>query len=191
MPSWLDAVINFLNENSGAITALATVILTAITWRYVRLTKMMLRASNIPVVRLFLYAREYNITLCVQNIGIGFARDIKFTGDLSFKPIAPLSKRDVTLKELEPFKSRIDYLAPGQKIETVLFLRDDMARVPNHKFDITVTYRDLANTKNQKTFTFEIGNWGNMDQFGSPHTDDIANALAEIAGKLENMTRQL
>ena len=81
MPSWLDAVIDFLNSNSGAITALATVILVAITWWYVRLTKMMLKASNIPVVRLFLHAGEYDITLCVQNIGIGFARDIKFTGD--------------------------------------------------------------------------------------------------------------
>ena len=185
----MEPIINFLNENSGAITALATVILAAITWRYVQLTKMMLKASNIPVVRLFLYAREINVTLCVQNIGIGFARDIKFTGDLSFQPITPLSKRDVTLGELEPFKSRIDYLAPGQKIETALFLRDDMARVPNHKFDITVTYRDLANTKNQKTFTFEIGNWRNTDQFGSPHTDDIAKALEAIAGKLEDITR--
>ena len=27
---------------------------------------------------------ENNITLCVENIGTGFARDIKFTGDLSF-----------------------------------------------------------------------------------------------------------
>ena len=130
----MEPIINFLNENSGAITALATVILVAITWWYVRLTKMMLKASNIPVVSLFLHAGKSDITLCVQNIGIGFARDIKFTGDLSFKPINPLIERDVTLEELEPFKSRIDYLAPGQRIETFLFQRGDLARVPNHIF---------------------------------------------------------
>ena len=43
LPLWLDSVINFLNDNSGAITVITTVILVIITWRYVRLTKLMLK----------------------------------------------------------------------------------------------------------------------------------------------------
>ena len=62
-----------------------------------------------------------------------------------------------------------------------------MDRVPDHNFDITVTYKDLANIKAKKTFTFEIGNWGNTDQYSSPHTDETAEALENIARILENM----
>ena len=108
----------------------------------------------------FLHAGEYDITLCVQNIGIGFARDIKFTGDLSFKPINPPIERDVTLEELEPFKSGIDYLAPGQRIETFLFQRGQFWRVsPIIYLTSLLPIGILANIKDQKTFTFEMGNW--------------------------------
>lgn len=196
MPSWLDPTIKFLNENNGIITAIATVVLVGITWWYVRITKQILKATNIPIVRLFLHAGEYDITLCVQNIGIGFAREIKFTGDLSFKPIRRIIQRkdkeqrveeDPPLKELEPFKSGIEYLGPGHKIETFLFRRGDLNKLPNHTFDIVVTYKDLAGVKETKTFPFEIGNWDNTDQFGSPHTDETANALQKISRILDSM----
>ena len=183
----MESIINFLNENSGAITALATVVLVAITWWYVRLTKMMLKASNTPIVRLFLYSSQHSFSLCVQNIGTGFAHDIRFTGDLSFKTLNFMGESDVPLEELEPFNNGIEYLGPGHKIETFLFDRADLACVPDQTFDITVTYKDLANIKDEKTFTFDFGNWGKTDQFSSPQVDETANALEEIARILENM----
>ena len=184
--SWLEPIITFLNDNSGAITAIATVVLVTITWRYVQLTKQMLKAANTPIVRLFLHGSRHSFTLCVQNIGTGFARDIKFTGDLSFKTLNFIGESGVPLEELDPFNNGIEYLGPGHKIETFLFDREDLDRVPDHNFDITVTYKDLANIKAEKTFTFEIGNWGNTDQYGSPHTDETAEALEDIARILEN-----
>ena len=155
LPLWLDSVINFLNDNSGAITVITTVILVIITWRYVRLTKLMLKASNTPVVRIFLHASGFSITLCVENIGTGFAQDIKFKGDLSFKPTEP---GEATIGELNPFKDGIDYLGPGHKSETFLFHRGELTQLPNHTFPITVTYKDLAGFKDEKTFTdFTVG----------------------------------
>ena len=171
MPSWLESTLKFLNDNSGAITALATVILVVITWWYVRLTKMMLKTSNTPVVRIFLHASESSITLCVENIGTGFAQDIKFKGDLSFKPTQPSG---ATIGELNPFKDGIDYLGPGHKSETFLFHRGELTRLPNHTFPITVTYKDLAGFKDEKTFIFEIGNWDNTDQ------SDIYQSYQEV-----------
>ena len=185
--SWLESIITFLNDNSGAITAIATVVLVAITGWYVRLTKHMLKATNTPIVRLFLHGSKHSFTLCVQNIGTGFARDIKFTGDLSFKTFNFMGESEVPLEELEPFNNGIEYLGPGHKVETFLFGREDLMSVPDHNFDITVTYKDLANIKDEKTFTFEIGNWGNTDQYSYPHTDETANALEDIARILENM----
>jgi hypothetical protein len=177
LPSGLDATIKFLNENNGIITAIAAVVLVSITWRYVRITKRILKATHIPIVRLFLHTDAYDITLCVENIGMGFARDIKFTGDLSFKPIRRIIRRkykkqrveaDRPLKELEPFKSGVGYLGPGHKIETFLLRRVDLNKLPNHTFDIVVTYKDLAGVKETKTFPFAIGNWNNRAQLDSP-----------------------
>ena len=103
-------LISWLNANSGAITTIATLILVSITAWYVYLTRQMLKAANTPVIRMFLHARGHSISLCVENIGTGFARDIKFTGDLSFKPFKTIGESEATLEELEPFKSGIRVL---------------------------------------------------------------------------------
>ena len=178
-------LISWLNANSGAITAIATLILVGITGWYVYLTRQMLKVANTPVIRMFLHTRRNNITLCVENIGTGFARDIKFTGDLSFKTLNSFGESKATLGELEPFKSGIEYLGPGHKVERFLFHRNDFQRVPNHTFDIIVTYNDLGIAKEKKTFSFEIGNLDNTDQFGSPHTDDVATAVERVSGTLD------
>ena len=111
MPSWLDSTINFLNENNGIITAIATTLLAYITWRYVRLmkkyvqltqenvrlTRDMQEASYKPevVVRLLRkgvrsvqvapteITHNPTVILSVKNVGPGVARKIKFQGDLS------------------------------------------------------------------------------------------------------------
>ena len=182
---WLEKFFTFLKVNNGIITAFATVFLTGITWWYVYLTRLMLKAANTPVVRMFLHASEDSITLCVQNIGTGFARDIKFKGDLSFKPRRP---ENVKLKDLKPFKDGIPYLGSGDKSETFLCHRHALGDLPAHRFDITVFYKDLANFKDDDTFTFEIGNWDNTDQFGSPHTDDSTSAIERVAAALNRMS---
>ena len=66
-------LISWLNANSGAITAIATLILVGITGWYVYLTRQMLKVANTPVIRMFLHARGHDIFLCVENIGTGFA----------------------------------------------------------------------------------------------------------------------
>lgn len=150
MPSWLDSIFNFLNSNSGAMTVFITFALAGITFWYTYLTKQMLKSTNTPVVQLFLHDSGNSITLCVQNIGIGFARDIKFTGDLSFKAFNRMESGETPLEDLEPFKSGIDYLGPGHKTETFLFHKEHLERVPNHTFEITVVYKDLADVKEKK-----------------------------------------
>ena len=45
-------LISWLNANSGAITAIATLILVGITGWYVYLTRQMLKVANTPVIRI-------------------------------------------------------------------------------------------------------------------------------------------
>ena len=120
---------------------------------------------------MFLHDREGDIFLCVENIGTGFARDIKFTGDLSFKPTFwNNNSRDKPLKELEPFKSGIPYLGAGHKQERIISSTQEFLSLPKQAFDIIVTYNDLGIAKEKETFSFEFGNSDNTDQFSSPYT---------------------
>ena len=188
--SWLSSVSEFLNGNSRAITAIATLILVGITAWYVYLTRQMLKIANTPIIRMFLHASEYPIFLCVENIGTGFARNIQFTGDLSFKPTSwNDNDRDKPLKELEPFKSSIPFLGAGHKREIPISNTAEFGSLPKHAFDIVVTYNDLGIAKEKKTFSFEIGNWDNTDQFGAPHTDEVATAVKGVSGTLDRLIR--
>ena len=181
-------LISWLNTNSGAITAIATLILVGITGWYVYLTRQMLKVANTPVIRMFLHNHGHSISLCVENIGTGFARNIQFTGDLSFKPTSwNDNNSDKPLKELEPFKSGIPYLGAGHKQERIISSYGAFGDSPKHAFDIIVTYNDLGSAKETKTFSFEVGNWDNTDQFGSPHTDEVATAVEGVSRNLDRL----
>ena len=171
---------------SAVVTAGATLVLAFITRRYVRLTNEILKATNKPEVILFLNLNSAASTMLhVQNIGTGYASDVTFTGDLSFKPTVP---GDKSLKETEPFKSGIKYLGPGQKIESLLFILEHAGSVPVHSFTIGVSYRDSANTLHKNSFRFDIGNWmSNSRQFIHPQTDEIEHTLKNINQNLRQI----
>ena len=121
MGSLIENISTIIVAFSAFVTAGATIVLAVITKRYVRLTQGILKATNKPKVILFLRHSRYSIRLCVQNIGTGYASDVDSSGDLfSFKTIPTVSGDDGTLlKDLEPYKSGINYLGPGYKIDTV------------------------------------------------------------------------
>ena len=174
---------------SPFVTAGATVVLAFITLRYVRLTQEILKATNKPEVIIFLREKDDSIILCIQNIGTGYASDVKFTGDLSFKPHA---SGDKTLEELEPFKSGINYLGPGHQIEGFLFpnlFPNNVGVRFNESLNITVVYKDSANTEYDKTFTFELQEWENVKHFISPQNSEITSELKRIANILEQNKR--
>ena len=160
----LGSIIGYLNSNSGLIAAIATVVLVGITWRYVRLTQEILKATNNPEVAVFLNAERGStiVELCVENIGTGYASDIKFTGDLSVKPTLTPEK---TLEEVEPFKSGIDYLGAGYGTKTPFFLVDEVFKPPEQSFYIVVSYRDSTEAPHKKKFTFVVGTWRSSRQF--------------------------
>lgn len=188
--SWLTSVIEYLNENSGAITAATTVVLVGITWWYVRITKDILQATNKPKVILFLRYSHRVITLCVQNIGTGYASDVEFGDNLSFKTIDRFGREGKVLEDIEPFKSGINFLGAGHKIDTSLCDGGDVRNLEKRSFNILVSYKDSAGKTFKQLFPFDLGNWGNTSQFITPYTDNVANAIEKVAGQLEQMTRR-
>ena len=93
----------------------------------------------------------------------------------------------LTLGELEPFKSGINYLGSGYKIETYLFPGGRVRDVPEKSYDIVVTYKDSRGAEEEEPFSFYFGNWANTSQFVFPQKDDASNRLGRIAGAIENI----
>ena len=193
--SWLD----FLNSNSGAVTglttivvAIATVVLVIITFWYAKTTDKILGASNKPEILVSLVPHEIytnSIYLCVQNIGTGFASDIKLTNNRSFIPRLPGNK---PLEEFGIFKRGINYLGPGNKIQIFLFWTPELPRLSTQSLTVTVNYKHCKPKKGIE-FVLDFNVWEGVGQHSQLEPiaeiekvlkNDIANALKGIERKL-------
>lgn len=193
----LNSFINFLNENSGAITAAATAILACITLWYVLVTQKimktsqeMLRVANTPEVQVSLlyghdtFAQIPTIDLCIQNIGSGFAHDLKFSGSItSFK--SKFSEK--MLGEYDIIKNGVSHLGPGKRYQITLLDVVGNVPLPKEPFEMIVTYKDSA--KNEKNETFSIDFTKNIGyrQLGDPSFESIADSLQTISQSLLNI----
>ena len=174
----------WITITTAIISTGTAIFLAVITWRYVRITKDILKATNKPEVIIFLHYQNSNFKLCVENIGTGYASNIDFSGDLSFTPDLPDAK---PLRETEPYKNGIKYLGSGHKIETYLCGWGYIETLQKRSFHIEVSYKDSRGTPDRETFFFDLGNWQDTSQFISPQTDDVANAVEKVAKNLEQI----
>ena len=185
---------------SPFVTAAATIVLAWITWRYVRLTKEyvhltgeILKASNKPEILVSLVPHEIytnSIYLCIQNVGTGFAADIKLTCDPSFDSLLPDNR---SLKEFGIFKKGIDYLGPGNKVQIFLFWTHCLPTLPTQSLTIAVNYKDCE-PKNGIEFLLDFTMWEGVGQqftqlepiaeIEKVLKGDIAEALKGIERKL-------
>ena len=155
----LGSIIGYLNSNSGLIAAMATVVLVGITWRYVRLTDSLLKATYKPQIFVFLHYGEFIGSsgssihwqnICVKSIGAGLAREVMFGGDLSFK-----TEISTPLKEISFIKNGIDALAPGQEMDERVRIKYE----PDGEYPpvlITVAYKDSIGDDYDGEFTLDF-----------------------------------
>ena len=155
----LGSIIKHLNTNSGLIVAIATVVLVGITWRYVRLTGSLLKATYKPQIFVSLRYEEFIGSsgsslhwqnICVKSIGAGLAREVRFGGDLSFR-----TEISTPLKEIGFIKNGIDALAPGQEMDE----RVPIEFEPDEEYPpvlITVAYKDSMGGDYKDEFTLDF-----------------------------------
>ena len=175
------------------LTAAATIVLVGITWWYARLTQKILKATNKPEVIIFLrFNNDRTISFRIENIGTGYASDVKFAGDLLFHKARHQfpGEEYKPIEEFPPFKNGIPYLGSGHKIDTLPLFSiyvEEEDHLPKHAISIKVSYKDSTGTPDDKTFFFEPRNWEDRSQFTSPQSNDIADELGRIAGYLEDI----
>ena len=170
------------------LTFITTLILAGITLWYVILTRQMvkisqemLNVSNTPEVRVFLTSGMIldSITarnLCIQNIGTGFAFDIKFSGNFNSQQA-----------ERRIIKDGISYLGPDKRYEIPTFSSYKSKDPPENILTINVVYTDSTKKPHRKTFHLNFRKVEDYPQIGDPSLESIARSLRSINDNLMRM----
>ena len=192
-------VITWLNSNSGAITgiaamitAVATIVLAIITWRYVHLTNHLLKTTtNTPKIAIFLGRENTGMgsdMLSVENIGTGPAYDIRFKTDLSFLIYGLNDPRKNTLGDVGFLRDGINYLPPGGKMLRSLSLSHRLDELKETPLNISVTYKDSDKNGYPDRFSLDFGEIINSSHDRSP-LHDIRHTLRNIGQDLKRGQR--
>ena len=154
-------MIEWLTVITGVIVAIGTAALAVITWRYVRLTRQLVEASDKPEIIVYLRASPTLIrdnlqvnetTLCVKNVGSGVARKIEFGNNLSFAPYG-----GEPLENIGFLKNGIDVLAPGQeRRQNQPSVADPFGDLSQLQVTIPVNYEDSRGTKYSDAFSLDF-----------------------------------
>lgn len=180
-------IIDWLNANDGAIMGIATIVLVSIIGYYAYLTRRLLKINDTPEIAVSLCPHEAHIhcvMLCIENIGTGAARDIRFQTNLSFKPDGERALEDVSF-----LRNGIGYLGPGQKREhflvSIIDKLDDLKKTP---IEIGVTYTDTLKKVYQCAFHLDFGENDGYARVGKPPLFEIAEAAQSIKRNLHHLT---
>ena len=179
-------IIEWLNANSGAIIGIAIVVLVGVIGYYAYLTWRLLKANNTPEIAISLRPHEAHINLvmlCIENIGTGAARNLRFVTNPSSIPYL-----DIPFEKIGFLKSGIAYFEPGRKIEqfiaSVTNKFDDLKQMP---FEVSLTYRDSINQKHKRAFQLDFGVNEGFSQIDKPPLFEIAKATKDIQRDIRNI----
>lgn len=188
--------INWLNSNSAAITAAASVVLTGITayyafltWHLVQENRELREEHNRPRVAIATSLHEAHINivhLVIENIGQGPAYEVKFDTNRDVRLSQGRSLREVGL-----FKGGVRFLPPRQRLE--LFLHNAVGAVDDFKsspLEITVRYKDsVGREASPEKFVIDLSEYENLRKAGKPPLYKLADSLEELNKNLSSFLR--
>ena len=172
-------IIDWLNTNSGAIIGIAIVLLVGVISYYVYLTWRLLKANNTPEIAISLRCHEVHVSLvmlCVENIGTGAARNLRFVTNPSSIPCL-----DIPFEKIGFLNGGIAYFEPGRKIEqflvNVMDKYDELKQIP---LEITVKYKDVVDREHESTFHLDFSENEGFSHIGRPPLFEIAEATKKL-----------
>ncbi|MFA5128665.1 MAG: hypothetical protein WC445_01710 [Patescibacteria group bacterium] len=191
-------IVNWLNNNSGFVQAVATLLLVVITayyaWQTKRTVQLMSKTeeeNRRPRIAVFIAQREdwlNLIELVIGNYGNGIARNISFIVDGNLT----LFNEKENLNEIEIIKNGLPTLAPQQTIKIPLLSL--VGRVDDlQKKDVTISleYSDhsLEHTYNDK---YLMGFKSLVErQLGTPPIYEMAKNIEGINKGVEKISREI
>jgi hypothetical protein len=192
--TWL---LDFLNRNSGALTALfslvvsaATVFYAVLTRRLVSETARMREAQTEPSVAIRIEPHEAHlniIMLVIENVGPGPAYDVSLTCEPDF-----IMHRAQPVSGLGFFKHGFKYLAPGQRLRTFLTSiagkGDEISDLGGrYRFEIKVSYRSALGAKYKGSYPIDFLHLLGMSTLGTPPLHQIADNVKKLAESVSHL----
>ena len=186
--------LEFLNQNSGALTiifsalvAIATVVYAFLTWGLVSETRKLREAQTEPKVFISIQPREQWINfidLVIQNIGFGPAYDINFEVCPDFE-----YANGKFLSGLGLVKNGLKHLAPAQKLQFFFTsLVENFEEKTKTFFEIRVTYRNALGRVYEDTYLIDFSSLIGLTQLGEPPMHSIANDIKQIKDDIRHLS---
>ncbi|NQT71121.1 MAG: hypothetical protein HQ552_16270 [Desulfobacteraceae bacterium] len=186
----LSETLAYLNSNSGALTVVFTAVVTIstvayaiLTWNLVSETRRMREVQTEPKIEITLNSLDFAINivrLYVRNIGLGPAKNIRFTSHIT-------SGGKAAEKLLEEFnktnflKVGLKYFGPGHELHSgyTQMTKDFDAKIASVLI-YDVEYESVTGKKYKDQITIDISERKGMNQLGKPNLYAIAKSIEAI-----------
>lgn len=183
-------IIAYLNSNSGALTVVFTAVVTISTVAYALLTrslvsetKKMREVQTEPRIEITLKPLDFAINIVrlrVRNIGLGPAKNIRFTSNISSggegaeKLLVEFNKANFLIAGLK-------YFGPGHELHAGYtdITKDFDAKVAS-VFVYHIEYESVAGKKYRDQITIDVSELQGMNQLGKPNLYAIAQSIETI-----------
>jgi hypothetical protein len=187
-------ILEFLNLNSGAVTAISTVFLTIITFVYVLLTRsisketeMMRKAQTAPNISVTIQSEEESINLIdliIKNIGLGPAYNVKFEINPDFEDRFLSGK----LSDIGFIKNGLPYFAPNQEFKILLtnITENDEEKLKK-AFEIEITYESNIHEPYSNTYLIDFSQQCGLSS-GEPPLYRIADDIEQIQKDINHIS---
>ncbi len=196
-----DCVVTFLNDNSGAVQSIATVVLVAVTAYYAKQTQRTAstmeeseESQTRPQIAIFLSQKDENLSLIdlvIANYGNGLARNIKFS-IIGKNFVLDLAREQKTIKSFRVLKNGIKTLGPGQEYRA--WLMSVIGRVDelqSSRTNVRVKYEN-ADGKRKYSDSYRL-DFNSLPEYqlGKPVEYKIAEGVEKISKSAERIERKI
>ena len=185
--------LTFLNDNSGAISVIVTIVLAIFTIHYARLTRrsqaLVEKLIDNPKVVASLRNDEVNssfLIVCVENVGTGTARNVRFQTNFSFQVMG-----DISLEDIGFLKKGIDYFGSGQKYEfpiNIIMGKEAWEELMQTPLAITITYLDSADEEHEEKAYLDFGAFDSVPLVKTP-IEAIVGTTKEMVKATKEMVK--
>jgi hypothetical protein len=187
-----------LNKNSGALSAVfsgvvtvATVVYAWLTARLVDETRQMRKVQTEPRVEVSYRLRDEWINLIdisVRNIGLGPAYDIKLEARTESNTTGATLLLQA-LNKLASFSKGLSYVGPGQEYSSFwASMTDGDATKIDSRLVVTCSYRSTTGTNYRHECIVDLSELKGSSRIGEPPLHKIAKHIEQIEKDLTKMT---
>ena len=194
----MNDLLQYLNQNSGALTVVFTAIVTLSTIVYAVLTaflvietKKMRKVQTEPIIEIVVEPLEQAINIIrlrIKNIGLGPAKNVKFKSNV-LDGGEGAEKLLSEFTDVNFFTTGLSYLGPNQQVHSKhIQMTDDFEGKIKSVLQFEIDYKSITGKTYEEKTLIDLSEMKGMSQLGTPNLYSIANSLEKIQKDINQIT---